>query len=194
MKDVSASKSESETSSVFENNLYYLIKNNTGIALNFNKETKIDNISHKFEGLKNRSSGKGRLDAIVNNLIIEYKHFSKLKTNEDIEKATTQVEDYLKALYKNEAIRYNAILTDGLKISYFSFADEDIEHSTLKEITVKDLDTIVKAILNNDTKTFAPENILKDFAIYSSAETVSKSLARNLFNLIVNKPAEKTEE
>ena len=116
MKDVSTSKSESETASVFEINLYYTIRKETGIELNFNKESKLDNINHKFEGLKNRTSGKGRLDAVVNNLVIEYKHFSKLQKKEDIDKAIAQVEDYLNALYKNDGIKYNAILTDGLKI------------------------------------------------------------------------------
>ena len=192
MKDVSTSKSESETASIFETNLYYTIRKETGIELNFNKESKLDNINHKFEGLKNRTSGKGRLDAIVNSLVIEYKHFSKLQKKEDIDKAIAQVEDYLNALYKNDGIKYNAILTDGLKISYFSFVDENIEHSTLKEISVKDLNTIVTAILNSDTKSFVPQNILKDFSIYANVDTVSKLLSKELFNLIMNAPTEKT--
>ena len=192
MKDIASSESESETASIFEKNLYYTIRKETGIELDFNKETKIENITHTFKGLKERASGKGRLDAIVNNLIIEYKHFSKLKKKEDIDKATAQVEDYLKALYKNDTIKYSAILTDGRKISYFSFVDEDIEHSTLKEISVKDLNTIITAILNNDTKSFVPQNILKDFSIYTSVDTVSKLLSKELFNLIMNFPTEKT--
>ena len=192
MKDVSASKSESETASIFETNLYYAIRKETGIELNFNKETKLDNINHKFDGLKDRTSGKGRLDAVVNNLVIEYKHFSKLQKKDDIDKATAQVDDYLKALYKNESVKYNAILTDGLKISYFSFVDDEIEHSTLKELSVKDLNTIITAILNSDTKSFVPQNILKDFSIFTNANTVSKLLSKELFNLIMNSPTEKT--
>lgn len=192
MKDIASSESESETASIFEKNLYYTIRKETGIELDFNKETKIENITHTFKGLKERASGKGRLDAIVNNLIIEYKHFSKLKKKEDIDKAAAQVENYLKALYKNDTIKYSAILTDGRKISYFSFVDEDIEHSTLKEISVKDLNTIITAILNNDTKSFVPQNILKDFSIYTSVDTVSKLLSKELFNLIMNFPTEKT--
>ena len=193
MKEVIISNSEAETASIFEKNIYYIVREKTGIHLNFEKEVHIDNISHKFAGLKNRQSGKGRLDAVVNNLVIEYKHFKKLKSKDDIEKATAQVEDYLKALYENEKIYYNAILTDGLKISYFSFLDDTIEHSTLKEIQVSDLKTIISAILNNDTKTFVPQNILKDFAINPNVNTISKSLANNLFHIIQNSPTEKTK-
>lgn len=192
IKDVSASKSESETASIFEKNLYYIIRKETGIELDFNKETKVDNINHTFKSLKERTSGKGRLDAVVNSLIIEYKHFSKLEKKDDINKAIAQIEDYLKALYKNDGIKYNTILTDGRKISYFSFVDEDIEHSTLKEISIKDLNTIITAILNNDTKSFVPQNILKDFSIYTNVDTISKLLSKELFNLIMNSPTEKT--
>lgn len=192
MQSAAVSKNESETASIFEKNLYYIVKNELGIELKFNKETEIDNVFHKFEGLKNRKSGRGRLDAIVNNLIIEYKHFSKLKTKEDVCKAIVQVEDYLKALYKSDGIKYCAILTDGLKISYFSFVDDEIEHSTLKEITEKDLGIVINAIVNNDTKTFVPQNILKDFSIYPNIDTVSKSLAKELFFLITKTPTEKT--
>lgn len=192
MRGVRAAKSESEIASIFEKNLYFVVRNETGIELEFNKETKVDNINHRFGSLKNRTSGKGRLDAVVNNLVIEYKHSSKLKTDDDINKATAQVEDYLKALYKNDGRKYNAILTDGQRISYFSYVDEEVEHSVLRNITTNDLDSVVKAILNSDTKSFVPQNILKDFSIYLNADTVSKLLAKELFDLILNSPTEKT--
>ena len=192
IRGTSSAKSESETASIFEKNLYFVVKKETGIELEFNKETKIGNVNHRFGSLKNRVSGRGRLDAVVNNLVIEYKHFSKLKTKEDINKAAAQVEDYLKALYKNDGTKCNAILTDGRKISYFSYADDEVEHSVLRDITTNDLDTVVKAILNSDTKSFVPQNILKDFSIYLNADTVSKLLAKELFNLILNFPTEKT--
>ena len=46
MKDIASSESESETASIFEKNLYYTIRKETGIELDFNKETKIENITH----------------------------------------------------------------------------------------------------------------------------------------------------
>ena len=77
MKESANSNSESTTASIFENELYYLIKFRTGIELNIIKEQKVDGINHLFGNLKSRNSGKGRLDAVVNNLVIEYKHHSK---------------------------------------------------------------------------------------------------------------------
>ena len=69
MKESAMSNSESTTASVFENELYYLIKFHTGLELNIIKEQNIDGINHTFGNLKNRNSGNGRLDAVVNNLI-----------------------------------------------------------------------------------------------------------------------------
>ena len=50
MQSAAVSKNESETASIFEKNLYYIVKNELGIELKFNKETEIDNVCHKFEG------------------------------------------------------------------------------------------------------------------------------------------------
>ena len=120
MKGAASSINEAETASIFERELYYLVRTNTGISLNYSSERPVDGLTHKFSCLSSRTSGRGRLDAVINNLIIEYKHNSKLKTVEQIKTASMQVEDYMKALYKNEKNKYNAILTDGIKISYFS--------------------------------------------------------------------------
>ncbi len=84
LKKIKISKSESETSGIFETELYYLIRSKTGIELEINKEKPVEGIVHTFQGLNNRTSGKGRLDAVVNNLIIEYKHHTKLSTEKQI--------------------------------------------------------------------------------------------------------------
>ena len=74
MSDSANSNSEATTASIFEKELYYLIKSKTGLKLDITKEQTLDGINHKFGNLTNRKSGNGRLDAVVNNLIIEYKH------------------------------------------------------------------------------------------------------------------------
>lgn len=192
MKEASTSNSEATTASIFERNLYYIIKKQTGITLDIQKETFLDGINHKFGNLSNRKTGNGRIDAIVNNLIIEYKHSSKLSTKDEFNIASTQVKDYLIALYKKDNIKYNAILTDGLKISYFTIADEEVRNTALTTISVSDIDTIIKAILANDTKRFVPENILKDFSVDLVAPSISKSVAIVLYNTLKNKKTEKT--
>jgi len=71
---------EATVSSFFETSLYYFVKSFFGKELNFSKEIIVGNlVRHIF-------SNK-RLDAITNNLIIEYKHSSKLKSEKDIQKA-----------------------------------------------------------------------------------------------------------
>ena len=73
------SESEAQTSSVFETEIYYFVRKQLGFELSFCKEKPVEGIVHKFQGLSSRNSGCGRLDALVNNMIIEYKHHTKLK-------------------------------------------------------------------------------------------------------------------
>ena len=192
MRDCSISNSESTTATIFEKELYHLVRTKTGIKLDFIKEKSLNGINHKFGTLKNRTSGSGRLDAVVNNLIIEYKHHSKLESKDEILTASEQVKDYLNALYEKDSIKYNAILTDGIRISYFSFNDTEILNTSLAPISVDDIDTIIKAILANDTKKFVPENIIKDFSINEKSESISRTVAKSLFDTLNNNCTDKT--
>lgn len=192
MKQAAQSNSESTTALIFEKELYYLIKSKTNIELDIVKEKAVQGINHTFGPLVSRGSGRGRLDAVVNNLVIEYKHHLALKTQEAFETASQQVEDYLKALYEEDNVQYNAILTDGLRISYFAFVNGIVRHTSLSTIANNDIDLIIRAILANNTKRFVPENILKDFAINPIAESLSKSLALVLYNALRNNRTEKT--
>lgn len=192
MRDCSISNSESTTATIFEKELYHLVRTKTGIKLDFIKEKSLNGINHKFGTLKNRTSGSGRLDAVVNNLIIEYKHHSKLESKDEFLTASEQVKDYLNALYEKDSIKYNAILTDGIRISYFSFNDTEILNTSLAPISVDDIDTIIKAILANDTKKFVPENIIKDFSINEKSESISRTVAKSLFDTLNNNCTDKT--
>lgn len=192
MSDSANSNSEATTASIFEKELYYLIKSKTGLKLDITKEQTLDGINHKFGNLTNRKSGNGRLDAVVNNLIIEYKHYSKLKTKEQYLTASAQTIDYLNALYCNSGVKYNAILTDGIKISYFVFSNDEVKNTALSPITVNDIDTIIKAIVANDTKRFVPSNILKDFSVDLIAPSISKDVALTLYNTLNSNMTDKT--
>lgn len=79
MKQSAKSNSESTTANVFERELYYIIRKRTDIVLEIIKEQTVFGINHTFGELVKRKSGQGRLDAVVNNLIIEYKHHSNRK-------------------------------------------------------------------------------------------------------------------
>ena len=193
IKSANAAQNESQTASAFENELYYLIKMRTGIKVDFKKETEVNNIEHHILGaLHNRKSGKGRLDGLLNNLVIEYKHHSKLKTKKDFEIAIEQIEDYLKGLYEKQGEIFNAILTDGVRIAYFKYNEDSITHSELKRLSSSDVDFVVKAIISNSKKKFVPFNIMYDFAIDAKVDSLSKSLANTLYSCLKNTPTDKT--
>lgn len=147
IKGAEHAESEAETASVFETEIYFLLRQRLGLDLSIQNEKAVYGIVHSFSN----SPKSGRIDAIVNELIIEYKHRSALETNKDIEKAYAQVRNYLSALYRTTGKKYDALLTDGTKISYFSFTDGEICHTSLKAIAIEDIDTIIRAILNRNT-------------------------------------------
>lgn len=192
IRDCEHSGNEAHTSSIFETEIYYLIRSQVGIELNFSKEKPVEGIIHKFEGLSSRKSGKGRLDAIVNNIIIEYKHNTKLVTKKQIDSAFEQVKDYLIALDNNEGVKYDAILTDGIRIAYFQFIGDVVRHTSLRNISVDDIDRVIRAILNNQSKQFQPSNIVKDFSISPNSESSSKKIATILYNQLCEHITEKS--
>lgn len=187
-----SSESEAHTSSIFETEIYFLVRSQLGIELKFSKETPIEGIVHKFEGLSARKSGHGRLDALVNNIIIEYKHHTKLKSKKQVSAAFEQVKDYLIALNKNDGIKYDAILTDGIKIAYFQFDGDVVCSTALRHITTNDIDRIIKAILNNQSKKIEPLNIVKDFSISPNSDSASKAIARILYKQLSENITEKS--
>ena len=56
VRDCDHSDSEAHTSSIFETEIYYLVRHQTGLELCFSKETPVEGIVHKFEGLSSLNS------------------------------------------------------------------------------------------------------------------------------------------
>ena len=193
VRDCEMSDSEAHTSSIFEREIYFLVRSQLGIELNFSKETPVEGVVHKFEGLSSRKSGHGRLDAVVNNVIIEYKHHSRLKTDKQISSAFEQVKDYLVALKRHERIKYDAVLTDGVKVAYFQFIGDAVENTSLRNMSVDDIDRIIRAILNNKSKKFEPSNIVRDFSISSVSASAARNVARILFGQLTSSITEKSQ-
>lgn len=184
-------KTEADTANIFKTELYYFVKSHFKVSLDFKNEVRLNGIQHIF-GQSHKKGKTGRMDAIVNNLIIEYKHYKKLEKENDILSAINQVKEYLNALKKNQKDVYRAILTDGIKICYFDFSNNKIIHSNLSLLTSKDIEIIIGAILSNSQKKFVSENILKDFFIDSNVESISKDVAKVLYSNLKNKPTAKT--
>lgn len=194
VKNAMTAETEAQTAAGFQRPLGYYIRLRTGKEVDFKQETPIkEGVSYSVGKLKKRTSGTGKLDAVVNNLIIEYKKYSKLDKKSDQEIAIDQVKGYLNALLESNGIKYNAILTDGIKIAYIGFSGNVIETTSFKTIEAKDIDRIIHAILANNCKKFIPENILTDFAIDVNVKTKSRTLAINLYRKLTLCPTEKTK-
>ena len=179
---------ESDMSSFFQSHLFSILKTFAGIEPKFNNETKVIVINDNEDHVS-----RGRVDAIVNNLIIEYKHYSKLQTKDNQFKALSQVKRYMRSMYKLNKVKYDAIVTDGVRISYLSFKGEEIMSSSFRQLSERDLDMIVRAIISVDKKRYAPKNIVMDFAIQEGTDSISRRLARELYDVLTYKSTAKTE-
>lgn len=125
----------------------------------------------------------GRMDAVSNNLVLEYKHHSNLDTNQKKKEAHNQVVEYLEQLFEEEQKQYKAILTDGIKIKYFYFFDNKVQSSNFTDFDEDDMKIMLSAILNYDSKKFLPENIVRDFSL-SASNSITAELANSLFSTL----------
>lgn len=179
--------SESEMSSFFQAHLFSILKTFAGIEPKFNNETKV--VALHGDG---SYAGSGRMDAVVNNLIIEYKHYSKLQTPDQQLKALSQAKGYMYSMYQSKGVKYNAIVTDGVRISYLSFRDKEVVSSSFIQMSERDLDMIIRAVVAAEKKRYDPLNIVKDFAIKQSVDSTTKQLAKVLYYVLVDKATTKT--
>lgn len=189
-------KSEADIIKLFEMNIYHHIRN----LFNLSDEdvrpsgevTHTDGrITHKFIG---------RMDSLyTNSFCIEYKHFDKLKTPSDIDKAIIQTVSYLTQLHddymnnhKDEDNINCAILTDGKKVMFFYYYKEKLVKVPFRPIAPATLDIIVRRIVYKNKKPFITQNIAEDFSV-CRGNTCAKSLAQALFMTLKDKITNTTE-
>lgn len=187
-----AAGSEADTAAAFETELFFLIRARTGYAPVPRKEQRVDGLRHDFAGARHAGSRSGRMDAVVNGLVIEYKHWRRLLSDAEQAKAYEQVAGYLRALRLAKGAKHAAILTDGLQVAYFDWAGDGVAHTALKPLAASDFDTLVQAILSNGDRRLVPENIVADFAISPTTASPSKEVATALLNQLTSTMAEKT--
>ncbi|MCZ2223309.1 MAG: hypothetical protein LC122_06730 [Chitinophagales bacterium] len=182
LKRTKSSLTEASTSFAFESEIYLFVRNVFNIDINFRKEENQTTLRHKFVG---------RMDAVCNNLVIEYKKLGKLDKEKDKEKATEQLTDYLLQLLKEDGNEYHGVLTDGIKIRYLYFQNGEIHKTSFKNIDETDLDKLIQSLVDLNNKRFVPKNIVDDFKLHSRAGVTSE-LANYLFKALINKKSEKT--
>ena len=118
LKRTKASQTEATTSFAFESEIYIFVRNVFNLDIEFRKEESQSTLRHKFVG---------RMDAVCNNLVIEYKKRGKLDGKKDKEKATKQLSEYLLQLLKEDGNEYQGVLTDGVKIRYIYFQEGELQ-------------------------------------------------------------------
>ena len=182
LKRTKSSLTEASTSFAFESEIYLFVRNVFNIDIDFRKEESQTTLRHKFIG---------RMDAVCNNLVIEYKKLGKLETEKDKDKATNQLTDYLLQLLKEDGNEYHGVLTDGIKIRYLYFQNGEIHKTSFKSIDENDLDKLIQSLVDLNNKRFVPKNIVEDFKLESRTGITSK-LANYLFKSLTEKKSDKT--
>jgi hypothetical protein len=77
-------KNEASTAFVFQSEIYFFARDLFNIDLDFRQEESQSALRHRFIG---------RMDAVCNNLVIEYKRPSKLLSEKDKQKAEKQLSE-----------------------------------------------------------------------------------------------------
>lgn len=184
MTQVSSARTEASVASRFETNLYFFIKDFFKREIVFDKEEGQGYFRHTF-------SFRGRMDAVANELVIEYKFYEVLNNKKEQEKAINQIKSYLQQIYDNTHISRQGVLTDGKRVCYLYFDDGEIINTSFHALGISDLDKIVKSLLNVGLKQFIPRNIVQDFQL-ESQNNLTKRLAMNLFKTINDNQTAKT--
>lgn len=167
---------ESETVQEFIYEIKKFVSNEFGIEIHLLTEASESVLDFKF---------KGRMDAVSHSLVLEFKHESKLRTENQKKDAHDQILKYLIQLYENEGVKYRGILTDGVKIRYYYFIDNEIKFTSFSDLDGTDISTIITSLLSADDKRFDVSNIVNDFQL-KDRKSVTLNLARNLYNSIVS--------
>lgn len=182
LKSTKSLKTEASIASAFESEIYFFVRTVFKIKPEFRKEESQSSLRHKFSG---------RMDAVCNNLVIEYKRPDKLSNDKDKQKAIAQLSDYLTQLLQNDGREYHGVLTDGIKIKYVYFQEGKIHSTAFKNIDEDDLDKLVRSIVDINNKRFVPLNIVSDFKLDSNSN-VTFDLANYLFKSLMTKKSVKT--
>lgn len=130
----------------------------------------------------------GRMDSLYHeSFLIEYKHWSRLETAADQEKAIHQIETYMRQLGESEngkqeeaALVRKGLLTDGKRVMFFGFLNGRLKHTPFQTFSRDSLDRIIRSIVWKDRKIFVPENMIRDFSV-CRGETCGWRLAQIFF-------------
>ena len=174
--DASPKRNEANSRMIFRDELYLLARNEFNIDPDFDDEASIER--HTFSGKKFK--GKGAMDSMCNQLVIEYKRPAKLSSEDHKKEATIQLHEYLESLYHKDGSKYTGILTDASILQYSYWQNEEIVTSDFGKITEEDFRRLMLHILGTQVKSFNARNIVQDFLL-GAHNNISLEIARFLF-------------
>lgn len=146
---------EATIASNFELKLYGLIKQRLHIEFEPVKEEAIATRRHV---------AKGRIDARIGALVIEYKQAAKLEKPKDRASASSQLGNYLDSLPPEQRHGAVGVLTDGRVIQFVSHQDDGTRiASAFEDLSGDHLLRLVRGVLSLDKKALTPENLIAGF-------------------------------
>jgi len=133
----------------------YNILFNIGLKFHPEKEVMVETRRH---------TGKGRMDSRIGAIVIEYKHRSKLESQQNISSAINQIEEYIISISNKNSNETIGFLTDGLSL-YEIRANNGVifSRSGKSEINEQNLKKIVEIIISLERSALTSENLIRDF-------------------------------
>ncbi|MEO8065497.1 MAG: N-6 DNA methylase [Candidatus Doudnabacteria bacterium] len=176
-------ENEATVVSSFELNLFSFINNELGLKYYPEKE--------KFVGTE-RHIAQGRIDSKYGAFVIEFKHPSKLKTSTLKEKASSQLEDYLRGLNVKNPTDYLGLVTDGVICRFIRSEGGQIYTEAWMDISPTSLDRLVKTIILLEQIALTSDNLIRDFC-EPLDDNLAKQLTKVFYKTLLDEMKPKTE-
>ena len=147
---------------------------------------KKEGINIPFELEHTLPSGK-RIDLLCGNAIIEFKDLNKFSSESDIEKAKSQVIDYIKEKAKYDKKNFDnflgVIISDKIAFVRYNKIEDKWKLEGPYEINKDSIRELIEALRGLRKKSLSAEELVKDFGIKSQ---ISKKIVRLLYTKLLN--------
>ena len=140
-----------------------------------------------------RHVGRGRVDARIGGVIIEYKRPTKLRSNGDIQAATQQLKEYMEAFVTDNPGECHGFLTDGRRYLELKCIDGvPLGPTPISPLNGDALESLVNSLVSLDLTALTPRNLIRDFCEDTETGVLLKA-ARKLYQILQATTAPKTE-
>ena len=142
---------------------------------------------------RRRHVARGRMDSRLGALVIEYKRPSLLKSAVEIERALSQLKDYIIALSDDARTPFVGLLTNGLVVvEVRAYAGTITSVSAVEKLNERTLLRLTQQFISLALVSLTPANLIRDFC-GSESKGVLFETARVLNTILANGLQKKTE-